>query len=125
MNFIKVVTIPLVPNGREYKLQRDISIQNATVLNVRTRKTGYSLNGARIANEVFDSAMLSLKVSGIVQIENLPLTIVESVTSNVIGEGFKLNMKDIDWASSILTIQNPSAIVTGTVIELVLELRNG
>jgi hypothetical protein len=34
-------------------------------------------------------------------------------------------MKDIDWASSVLTIQNPSAIVAGTVIELVLELRNG
>ena len=118
--YFKTVSVELAANGREYKLQNDVSITSATIVSVRTRSKGYTLNGQKIASEVFDSALLKLKIDASDRVENLPLAIIDDM-HKANGKGFELNMKNIDWTGSVLTIQNPAAAVAGTAIELIFE----
>lgn len=121
MRYLKAITVELVPNGKEYKLQSNVIHSDAKVVNVRARRNGYTLNDKPIASTMFDSAMLKLKVNSSDVIENLPLQTIEQI-DKATGKGFELNgLKNVDWGSSMIIIQNPAAAVASTAIELVFE----
>ena len=119
--YFKVITVELVPNGKEYRLPNSLLHPTAKVLNVRARRTGYTLNDKALATGMFDSAMLKLKVSSTDVIENLPLQTIEQI-DKATGKGFELNgLKDIDWGSSMLITQNGAAATANTALELAFE----
>ena len=121
MRYLKAISVELTPNGKEYQFKSSALHNNARIINVRARRTGFTLNDKAIATAVFDAAMLKLKVNSSDVIENLPLQVIEQI-DKATGKGFELNLlKDVDWTSSMVIIQNGAAAVANTSIELVFE----
>jgi hypothetical protein len=120
MPYFKTVTLEVTPNGKEYKLSKDMSLNNALIRSIRTRSKGYSKNGFKIAAEIFDSALLTIKVNGSDVIENLPLVVIEEIQKSI-GKGLEVNLQNIDWSSSLITVQNGAAAVANTALELIFE----
>jgi hypothetical protein len=121
MRYLKAISVELSPNGKEYQFKSSALHNTAKIINVRARRKGFTLNDKPIAEAVFDAAMLKLKVNGSDVIEHLPLQMIEQI-DKATGKGFELNrLKDVDWASSMIVIQNGAAAVANTSIELVFE----
>jgi hypothetical protein len=121
MRYLKVLSVELVPNGKEYQFKSNAIYDTAKIINVRARRKGFTLNDKAIAEAVFDSAMLKLKVNSTDVIDHLPLQTIEQI-DKATGKGFELNgLKNVDWGSSMIIIQNGAAAVANTSIELVFE----
>ena len=121
MRYLKVISVELLPNGKEYTFKSSAIHSNAKIINVRARRNGFTLNDKAIATTVFDAAMLKLKVNSTDVIDSLPLQVIEQI-DKATGKGFELNgLKNVDWGSSMIIIQNGAAAVANTSIELVFE----
>jgi hypothetical protein len=121
MRYLKAISVELSPNGKEYQFKANAIHNTAKIINVRARRKGFTLNDKAIAEAVFDAAMLKLKVNSTDVVDNLPLQTIEQI-DKATGKGFELNgLKNIDWGSSMIIIQNGAAAVANTSIELVFE----
>ena len=119
--YLKAITVELVPNGTEYLLKSNAIHNTAKIINVRARRKGYTLNNKPIAETMFDNALLKLKVNSSDVIENLPLATIDQI-DKATGKGFELNgLKNVDWGSSVIIVQNGSAATANTALELVFE----
>ena len=123
MRYFKTIAVALNPGTKEYPLPTQAGMTGAKIVSIRTRRVGKTLNGQSLApSAVFDTAMLTLRDATCNQevVENLPFAHVDQVTVAT-GKGLELSMGELDFASSKISVQDPSVIGAGMAMEITFE----
>ena len=122
MRFYKTITVPLTAGTVDYNLPTQSGLTGATIVSIRTRRVGKTLNRQNLpTTDVFNAAFLSLRdTMQRERLDMMPLAHIEAVNIAT-GKGLEINIPNIDFQESKIVIQNPDIITTPQAVELTFE----
>jgi hypothetical protein len=123
MKLLDTITATMTQGGDESSFRDTATaVKDARILSIKTRNFGKSKNGKAIiqSNNILASLFLELQNKNGVTIVNAPLSHIFNASTNGDCKGLFVN-EVIDWNNSKIRSYNSSILVTGEVVELLVE----